>query len=303
MSVDIVVIGSINMDLVTRTERLPWPGETLIGKEFHTLPGGKGANQAVAAARLGGSVAMVGRVGSDPFGPVLLDALRQDGVLTDYISVDPTFPTGNASIWVEDSGQNAILVAGGANMQVSPEDVDRAGALIKTARFVVLQFEIPVPAVRRAAEAAREAGAQVVLNAAPANAACLDWLHLVDFLIVNESEAQALSGLPVSDASSGLAAARNLRERGAAVVVLTLGHQGAWWVGEEEGFFPPFNVKAVDTTAAGDAFVGGLVVALCGGQPWQTGMRFASAVGALTVTRLGAQRSLPALADVQTFLA
>ena len=302
MSIEIVVIGSINMDMVTRAARLPRPGETLIAKEFHTIPGGKGANQAVAAARLGSKVAMVGRVGIDSFGSILLDGLRNDNIDIQMIRRDSSFPTGNASIWVEDSGQNSILVVGGANMQVSIHDVKQAVNLFQQAKFVLLQFEIPLETVHYAVKTARANGAEVLVNAAPAHRSCLDWLNLIDILIVNESEAEALSGIPVNDPASGLKAAKSLQSKGASTIVLTLGQHGAWWVGNEEEFFPAFAVKAVDTTAAGDGFVGGLTSALAKGKPWQVAMRFASAVGALTVTRLGAQSSLPTLEETELFL-
>ena len=188
-------------------------------------------------------------------------------------------------------------------MQINPEDVYKASSAIERADLLVVQLEIPIIAVQAAIEVARAAGVKVLLNAAPANLACLDWFDRLEWLVINESEAETLSGLPADQADSAFIAARTLRGRGAKTVVLTMGEQGAWWVGQEEKFFPAFRIQAVDTTAAGDAFIGGLAVSLGRGDDWQSATRFASAAGALAATRLGAQTSLPDLHELERFIA
>ncbi|NPV55102.1 MAG: ribokinase [Anaerolineae bacterium] len=300
---DILVIGSLNMDLVVRAARMPARGETLPGTDFHTIPGGKGANQAAAAARLGGQVAMLGCVGADAFGEQLVANLASFGVDTSLVRRAAGASSGVAVILVDAAGDNRILVVAGANGQVSEENIRIAGEDIQHARLVVMQLEIPLASVAASARLARDCGTPVLLNPAPAHTLPEGLLALVDTLVVNESEAAALSGLPVTGVVEGFAAAGALRGQGARQVVLTLGEQGAL-VSAAEGqvHLSGFPVEVVDTTAAGDAFIGGLAVALLEGMPLVEAARFANAAGALACTRLGAQTSLPARHEVMALL-
>jgi ribokinase len=282
------------MDLVARTPRIPQPGETIIGGDFHTVPGGKGANQAVAAARLGAQVSMVGRVGRDAFANPLLENLAAAGVDHTFVTQYPGAATGVALIVVDDAGQNSIVVASGANMRLSPADVDAAEAAIAAADALLLQLESPLETVTRAAEVARTHRVTVILNPAPARPLPAALLSLVDVLIPNESETSLLTGMPVGDQVEAETAAAALRESGVGTVILTLGDRGALLAREgETERFPAFDVTPVDTTAAGDAFVGGFAVALAEGQSLAEAVRWGNAAGALATTKLGAQPSLP----------
>lgn len=304
MVAHVTVVGSLNMDLVARASRIPQAGETIIGGDFHTLPGGKGANQAVAAARLGAQVSMVGRVGQDAFASPLLDNLSAAGIDHTFVTQDLEAATGVALIVVDDAGQNSIVVASGANMRLLPADVDAAEAMIATADVLLLQLESPLETVTRAAELARAHQVTLILNPAPARSLPASLLSLVDVLIPNESETALLTGMPVSDRSEAAAAALALRESGVGTVILTLGERGALLAREEETeLFPAFNVTPVDTTAAGDAFVGGFAVALAEGRPVAEAVRWGNAAGALAATQLGAQPSLPTRQALETLLA
>ncbi len=300
----VTVVGSLNMDLVARSPRIPRPGETILGGEFRTALGGKGANQAVAAARMGGQVSMVGRVGSDAFAQSLLDGLAADGIDHAYVMRDPEAATGVALIVVDDRGENSIVVASGANMRLSPADVDAAEAAIAVADVLLLQLEVPLGVVVRAAEVGRAHGATVILNPAPACLLPPELLSLIDVLIPNESETALLTHLPVGNRVEIEAAALALRGLGVDTVVLTLGEQGALLVekGKQE-FVPAFEVTPVDTTAAGDAFVGGFAVALAEGRSLADAVRWGNAAGALATTQLGAQPSLPARRAVEALMA
>jgi ribokinase len=303
MSGHIVVVGSLNMDLVVRSPRHPKPGETIIGGEFRTIPGGKGANQAVAAARLGAKVEMVGRVGADGFGNDLLANLRGVGVSTTCVKQDSAASSGVALIVVDARGQNTIVVASGANMDLTEGDVEAAALAFEGAAVILLQLESPLPAVARAASLARKRGARVILNPAPARPLDADMLALVDYLVPNESEAALLTGIEVQDSHSCKRAAVKLLKQGVGGVILTLGARGALLVNRDGVIrVPAFRVKAVDTTAAGDAFVGAFGVALAASQPPADAMRFASAAAAISVTRVGAQPSMPTRAEVEAFL-
>jgi len=291
------------MDLVARAPRIPRPGETIIGRDFHTLPGGKGANQAVAAARLGARVAMVGRVGRDAFAKPLLDNLAAAGVDHTFVIEDPGAATGVALIEVDDGGQNSIVVASGANMRLTPADVDAAEAAIAAADVLLLQLETPLETVIHAARAARAHGVRVLLNPAPARPLPPALLSLVDVLVPNESETALLTGMPVGNQAQVEAAAQALRGLGVGAVILTLGERGALLAqAEKTEHFPAFAVTAVDTTAAGDAFMGGLAVALAEGQSLAEGVRWGNAAGALAATQLGAQPSLPTRQAVEKLL-
>ena len=303
MAAHITVVGSLNMDLVVRAPRIPQPGETIIGGDFHTVPGGKGANQAVAAARLGAQVSMVGRVGRGAFAGPLLKNLAAAGVEHAFVTQDSEAATGVALIVVDDAGQNSIVVASGANARLSPTDVDAAGAAIAAADALLLQLESPLETVTRAAELARAHGATVIVNPAPARSLPAALLSLVDVLIPNESEAALLTGLPIGDPAEAEAAATALRKLGVGTVILTLGERGALLAREDGAeHFPAFEVTPVDTTAAGDAFVGGFAVALAGGQPLAEAVRWGNAAGALATTKLGAQPSLPSRQDLEALL-
>jgi len=304
MPARVTVVGSLNMDLVVRAPRIPRPGETIIGGEFRTVPGGKGANQAVAAARLGAQVTMVGRVGGDAFGGLLLDNLAAAGVDHTFVARDVEAATGVALIEVDDAGQNSIVVVSGANMRLAPADVEAAAATIGVADVLLLQLESPLETVTRAAQVAHAQGVTVILNPAPARPVPDGLLGLVDVLIPNESETALLTGLPVGDQEEAQAAATALHRTGVATVILTLGGQGAL-LAHEGGveLFPAFDVTPVDTTAAGDAFVGGLAVALAEGRPLQEAVRWGNAAGALATTRLGAQPSLPTRQALEKMLA
>lgn len=303
MPAHVVVVGSLNMDLVVRAPRIPAPGETIIGGEFRTAPGGKGANQAVAAARLGARVAMVGRVGEDDFADQLLGGLDADHVNHQGVARDSGSPTGVALIVVDDGGQNSIVVAPGANMRVSPGDVDAAEQTIAAADVLLLQLEIPLDAVQHAAEVAHDHGVTVVLNPAPARDLPAGLLSRVDVLIPNESETGLLTGLPVGSGAELRDAAGALLEQGVSTAILTLGARGALLAtGSGLESIPAFRVQAVDTTAAGDAFAGGFAVALAEGKPLAEAVRWGNAAGALATTRLGAQPSLPRRGELEELL-
>ncbi len=301
----IVVIGSANMDLVVRVEHIPAPGETVLGGAFVTVPGGKGANQAVVAARLGAQVEFVGRVGADVFGDALLAALSEAGVDTRLIARDPDQPSGVALIGVDAQGQNAIIVAPGANGQVGPADIDAARESIAAAQAVVIQLEIPRETVAYAVGAAKAAGTQVILNPAPVRHTHPlpgPLLRQVDLLTPNEHEAANLLGLESPEGLTWEEVAAELRARGVGTVVITLGAEGCL-LASEEGLrrLPALPVTPVDTTAAVDCFTGALAVALAEGGSLDAAAQFATRAAALSVTRLGAQPSLPTRAEVDSF--
>lgn len=300
----IAVLGSLNMDLVIRSPRIPQPGETIIGGDFQTIPGGKGANQAVAGARLGADVSLIGRLGDDSFADILLDNLGASHVDTVYITRDQEAATGVALIVVDDQGENSIVVASGANMQVSAQDVNAAEGVIASADVLVLQLEVPIPAVYRAAQIAAEHGVPVILNPAPARELPGQLFPLVDVLIPNETEAALLSGRDSVNGEEIKKAAKILLTRGVGSVVITLGKRGALLTNQDyDGFeVPAFKIDPVDTTAAGDAFVAGLAVHLGGGNPLLETIRWGNAAGALAAMRFGAQTSAPSRAEVEQLI-
>ncbi|BAZ20250.1 ribokinase [Kalymmatonema gypsitolerans NIES-4073] len=300
----IIVFGSINIDLVATTPRLPVAGETLLGRDFFKAPGGKGANQAVASARLGIPTYMVGRVGADSFGTELLDSLQASGVQTDNVLVDETVSSGVAMITVDMRGENQILVIPGANGRVNEEDVERLSRLLPEATALLLQFEIPMPAVVAAAKAAREAGVTVILDPAPVQPDVPDELYpLIDIITPNEVEAAQLVGFPVDGEESATKAAAVLRQRGVKNAIAKLGAKGVLCATQEESFFiPSFPVHTVDTTAAGDAFNGGLAAALHEGLSLRQAVVWGAAAGALAATKPGAQPSLPERLTFDEFL-
>jgi ribokinase len=296
----IVVFGSINIDLVAKTPRFPLPGETIIGSNFLTAGGGKGANQAVAAARLGISTHMIGRVGNDNFGRELLTNLQACGLNTDNISIDKNIHSGLAIIAVEDSGQNNIIVIPGANNNLDDEDIDKLKKLLPGATSLLLQLEIPLLVVQKAAVLAREAGVRVILDPAPARSDLPSELYpLIDIMTPNEVEASQLVGFAVNDTETAILAAKHLQERGVKNVIVKLGDRGVVAVtGDETLFVPAFPVEAIDTVAAGDAFNGGLAAALDGGLSLSEAVVWGAAAGALCVTKMGAQ---VAMCDRTTF--
>jgi ribokinase len=285
----VVVVGSLNLDLVVRVDRLPGPGETVSGGDVFRNPGGKGANQAVAAARLGRRVAMVGRVGDDEAGRELLASLEADGVDTAHVRAVDGVPSGAAFIAVSDDGENQIVVSPGANARLGPGDVAAAGAALRAAAVTLVQLEVPLEAV---AAAVRAAGGRVVLNPAPVRALPAALLGEVDVLVPNRVELARLADAPVpATVEEAAALAGRLPAR---AVVVTLGADGALVVEDgDAGHVPAVPVRPVDTTAAGDAFCGGLADALAGGAALQDAARWAVRVAAAACTRPGAQASLP----------
>jgi ribokinase len=292
------------MDLVTRASRLPRGGETLIGESFATVSGGKGANQAVAAARLGAQVSMVGCVGNDAYGEALREALLAEQIDCQAVSTVED-SSGVALIVVDDNSQNAIVIVAGANGALTPEVIDRFDAVLQAADVIICQLEVPDATVGHALKRGREQGKTVILNPAPASRPLpADWYAAIDYLIPNESEASALSGLPVDSLSTAETAAARLIAMGAGKVIITLGSQGSLFAdGQRFEHFPAAKVKAVDTTAAGDTFVGGFAAALAAGKSEADAIRFGQVAAALSVTRAGAQPSIPTLSDVQAFKA
>jgi ribokinase len=296
----IVVVGSSNTDMVVKTPHLPAPGETVLGGEFVMAAGGKGANQAVAAARLGAEVTFVARVGQDVFGEQVLAGFEREGLITEHVTADPTAASGVALILVDAMGENSIAVASGANACLSPGDVQRARQAIEAADVLLLQLETPLETVLAAAQIAHRAGVRVILNPAPAPADPLPaaLLACVDILTPNENELALLAGASASVEQ----AAGQVLSQGVETVIVTLGARGALIVTRNtRQTVPSFPVDAVDTTAAGDAFNGGLAVALSEGKKLAKAIRFANACGALAATRLGAQPSLPTRAEVAPF--
>jgi len=290
----IVVVGSLNMDLVMRLPRVPAAGETLTGHGFRTLPGGKGANQAVACARLGGKVVMAGQVGEDGYGRILCAGLEADGIDTRPVLRNPAVGTGVAMILVEDSGQNRIILDAGANGALAPADLGPLAGLLRGAALLITQLEVPLPVVVRAVALARQAGVPVLLNPAPAAPLPPELLAGASILVPNETEAALLCGFPVTDLASAYAAGRWFRQRGAGCVLVTLGERGVAVVDADgERHRPAFQVAAVDTTAAGDTFIGGLAIALVEGQGLDAAIALGQRASALCVTRAGAQPSIP----------
>jgi ribokinase len=301
----IVVVGSLNMDLVVEVPAIPLPGETVLGKKFGTFPGGKGANQAVAAARLGAQVSMIGRVGKDGFGDQLLASMRADGIDVTHVGRDETAATGVAMIVVDQQGQNSIAVASGANFCLTADHVRRAWAALGEVDLLVMPLETPLETIETAVQLARQAGTTVILNPAPAQTLPEQLLAGVDVLVPNELEAAQLTGMPADTPEASREAARQLLALGVGHVVLTLGSRGALVLqGAGEAFtqIPGREVEVLDTTAAGDAFMGGLAVALGEGKLLVEAVKFANAVGALAVTRQGAQPGMPLRKDVEEIM-
>lgn len=305
----VVVFGSINMDLVARTPHLPAPGETITGHEFFTAPGGKGANQAVAAARLQAPTKMIGRVGDDAFGSELRQHLAAAGVDTGAVVTNAGVSSGVAVIAVDDAAQNNIIIIPGANGRVGESDVERLAGHLAGAGVLLLQLEVPLPAVMAAARQARQRGVTVILDPAPALDLPIEFYPLVDILTPNEVEARQLVGFEVNMPDDAARAARLLLDRGVKTAIIKMGAQGVYYATQTQTgdappaeFVPAFEVNAIDTVAAGDAFNGGLAAALIEGQPLATAVRWGAAVGALSTTKPGAQPSMPNRSEFERFL-
>jgi len=302
-SKSIVVVGSSNTDLIIRVPRIPKAGETLLGGEFMSAAGGKGANQAVGAARSGGRVALIARVGTDAFGERAIKGLRRDGVDVSCVFRDKLAASGVALIFVARDGENSIAVAGGANARLSPADVGKAAGVIRAGALLVAQLETPLATVIAAAQVAVKAGVPVILNPAPAQPLPNRLLKLISILTPNETEAELLTGIKVTQEAAAARACAKLRSRGVRTVILTLGARGAYLADTGgQQLVPGFKVKAVDSTAAGDIFNGALAVALAERKTLRDAVRFANAAAALSVTRLGAQPSAPTRVEIERFL-
>ncbi|QYM78854.1 ribokinase [Horticoccus luteus] len=299
----IVVIGSSNTDMIVRLDRLPRPGETLLGGKFFTAAGGKGANQAVAAARAGGAVTLVAKVGRDLFGDQAVRGFEADGIDVSLVSRDAREPSGVALISVAAGGENSIAVASGANARLSPADIRRARPMIAGADVLLAQLETPLAGVNAAIQWAAAHGVRAILNPAPAQPLPDALLHRVSILTPNETEAELLTGVSITDDASAARAADRLRARGVGTVIITLGARGAWVAnaaGQQR--IAGFKVKPVDTTGAGDVFNGSLAVALGEGQPLLDAVRWAGAAAAVSVTKQGAQPSAPSRRAIEALL-
>jgi ribokinase len=300
----ICVVGSANVDLTFRTPRLPKPGETLAGHAFHLGMGGKGANQAVAAARLGAEVALIARVGNDTFGQEAIRRYRAEGLDATFVRQDANCPTGTAAIVVDDAAENCIIVVAGANARLSQEDVRDASAVIQNADVLLCQLETPLEATLEAFRLARAAGVRTVLTPAPVTALPDQLLHLCDLCVPNETEMELLVGRKVDSQGDAQSAADMLRERGVQTVVVTMGGRGALLLDAESAtHISAVEVAAVDPTGAGDAFTAALAVWLAEGFSLRDAARQASIVGALTATRIGTQAAFPSLAEVNKWMA
>ena len=298
---NICVIGSLNMDLVVNVDTMPKPGQTIIGSNFKEVPGGKGANQAVAMARLNGNVSMIGKVGEDGFGQTLINSLKNDKVDTTYIQTAKG-ATGVALITVDKNAQNSIVVSPGANFEVKEEDLDNNIEAIKNSDIVVLQLETPLNTIKYALNKAKELNKYTILNPAPAVKLDDEIIKNVDLLTPNETELEIISGVSIETEEDIQKAAQIMIEKGVKELIVTLGSKGSLYINKEKSMFKKaYKVEAVDTTAAGDSYTGALAVALSQDKNIEDAMDFASKVGALSVLKEGAQSSLPTLEDVKNF--
>jgi ribokinase len=299
----ILVVGSFMMDMVVRTPRVPEMGETIIGNSFLRVPGGKGANQAVAASRLQGDVVMAGKLGNDIFADEFLEILRNEGIDTQYVLRDSALPTGIGNVTVDETGNNRIIVVPGANLAYQPTDLNAIEDVIQKASVVMLQLEMHMATVEHAVDLAYKYGVPVILNPAPARALSDELLKKVTYLTPNKAEAEQLSDMKICDKKDVKRSADVLLRKGVKNVIITLEKDGAYFANaSEERFIPGFEVQPVDTVAAGDSFNGALAVAIVQGKDLKQAVGFANAVGALTVTHQGAIPSLPNLQDVERFI-
>ena len=299
----VAVVGSSNMDLVVKSQRIPAVGETILGGDFIMAPGGKGANQAVAAAKLGAEVYFIAKLGDDIFGSTSLGNFKKEGVNTKYVLQTQEAPSGVALIMVDERGNNSIVVAPGANNRLSPDDVKKAESDIASCGALVAQLEVPLETIEFAARLANDSAVPFVLDPAPARELGPELLKMVDVLTPNETEAQILTGIEVKDEKSASAAAKKLLQQGVKAVLLTMGVQGfLLQTGDEEQFVSAKKVHAVDATAAGDAFAGALAYNMAQGRSLSDAASFANYVAALSVTKMGAQPSMPTLREVEDFM-
>ena len=299
----IAVVGSSNMDLVVKSKRIPATGETILGGDFIMVPGGKGANQAVAAAKLGAQVFFIAKLGDDIFGLQSLNNFKKEGVSTKYVLQTDEAPSGVALIMVDDEGNNVIVVAPGANHKLTPEDVKEAESDIASSGALVAQLEVPIETIEFAAGLANKSKVPFILDPAPAQKLSPELLSMVDVLTPNETEAQILTGIEVKDQESAEAAAQKLLECGVKNVILTMGASGYLSTGKEgTEFVAARKVTAADSTAAGDAFTGSLAVGLAKGQTLSEAASFANNVAAVSVTRMGAQPSMPTVEEIDRFI-
>jgi ribokinase len=303
MANKIIVVGSSNTDMIIQLNRLPVPGETIIGGKFSTAAGGKGANQAVAAARAGGKVTFISRVGADVFGDAAINGFVKDGIDVTYINKDVSEPSGVALIFIGENGENSIGVASGANARLLPDSLSSLAGLISGRDIVLLQLEIPLETVDYVTKIVQEQKAKIILNPAPAQLLNDSLLKRISVITPNETEAEFLTGLPVKNETDAEKAAKALRVKGVEAVIITLGSKGAYLsCCEYEGVIPSYKVKAVDTTAAGDVFNGAFTVALSEGKRIKDAVMFGNAAAALSVTRLGAQPSAPFRNEIDDML-
>ncbi|WP_429064628.1 ribokinase [Aeromonas bestiarum] len=299
----LVVLGSVNADHVLRVPHFPRPGETLTGHGYQVVPGGKGANQAVAAARLGAPVVFIARIGDDAIGQQMRQGFAQDGIDVSAVELDEQLPTGIAIIYVSDEGENSIGISAEANGALSPAMVKRHETLIADAHTLLLQLEVPLESVFEAARLARSHDTRVVLNPAPAQPLSSELLALVDLITPNQTEAELLTGVKVTDEASAAQAAARFHQMGISDVMITLGSQGVYCSNaRQQQLIPGFRVEAVDTTAAGDTFNGALLAAELAGADFKAAVRFAHGAAALSVTKFGAQSSIPSKQEVEAFL-
>ncbi len=298
----VVVIGSLNMDLVVRIPRMPELGETIRGSDLQTFPGGKGANQAAAISLLGNDVIFIGRVGHDEFGLKLINNLKNLEINTEHIYIDNTCVTGTAMIMVEEEGSNCIVISPGANNRLSINDIRNIDQIIREAEIIVLQLEIPINVVEFVISTASNYQIPIVLNPSPFIDLSMDLLGKIDYLVLNEIEAKEISTIQVFDIDSSRKAAQNIINIGVSNVVITLGSKGSVFLNDKDFFFvPPIKVKVIDTTAAGDAFVGGFVTGIINGLTHLDAVRYGNCAGAVSVTRKGAQPSLPTLDEIKGY--
>lgn len=299
----IVVLGSLHTDLIIKVDSIPSLGETVLGKSFLRSPGGKGANQAVAAAKLGANVAMIGRIGSDFFGHELIKNMRRFGVNTEYMIEDESTYTGVALIMVDNKGNNIIAVASGADMNCCKDDVYLARRMIEETDVLLIQLEIPLSVVQYAIDLAYNYGVRIILNPAPAQKLPNSLLKKIDILIPNESEAEILSGMRIDNLSSAKNAAYKILDSGVNDVILTMGREGALMVNDDESVHVKrVDVKAIDTTGAGDAFCGAMAVTVSSGMDLVDAVRYSNIVGALTTRKIGAQEAMPTEREFDDYL-
>lgn len=300
----IAVIGSINTDMVVRSSEIPKPGQTLMGHSFITTGGGKGANQAVTAARLGGEVSLIAKIGADAFGEISLENFKKEKINTAYVYTDQHAPSGIAIIVVDDKGENVIVVAPGANALLNKDDIQKAEEAIKTADIVLFQLEVPMSTVAEGVRLAKKHNRLVMLNPAPASAIPGDILQHIDIITPNQTEALALTGITVNDIPSAQQACDILHKKGITTVIITMGEQGAYLSsGNDKQMVAGYNAgKAIDTVAAGDTFCGALAIAIAEGRSLYEAIQFANAAAALSVTKAGAQASIPNRDDVTKLL-